>query len=108
MRPSLNRRACEKHRRSTEITILVSEICAQLVGAGSVLVQLKSCFARGAWRKDFDSYTECTVCDKTDVRGNVDGGVDDARLFAFLVEEQGERSGSACVREEGEVVVEEM
>ena len=72
------------------------------------MVQLKGSFARGTWRKLFDSYSVCTIRDKTDVCGKVDGGVDDARLPASIVKEQGESAGSACASEEGEVVIENM
>ena len=72
------------------------------------MVQLKGSFARGTWRKLFDSYTGYAICDKTDVCGKVDGGVDDARLFAYNVKEQGEGAGSACASGEGEEVIEKM
>lgn len=72
------------------------------------MIHLKSSFARGTRRKLFDSYTSCTICDKTHVCGKVDGGVDDARLFAYIVKEQGEGAGSACASDEGKVVIEKM
>ncbi len=108
MRPSRNRGALENYRYESEITITVIEIHVHRVGAGSVIIQLKTSFARGTWRKDFDSYTLCTFCDQTDVRGNVDGGVDDARLFAYPIEEQGEGAVGACASEEGEVERQKM
>ena len=80
MRPSRNRGALENYRYKTVITVIVIDNHVHRVGAGSVFIHLKTSFARGTWRKDFDSETLCTICDETDVRGNVDGGVDDARL----------------------------
>ena len=87
MRPSRNRGALENYRYKSEITITVIEAHVQWIGAGSVVIQLDASFARGTWRKDFDCYTQCAFGDQTDVRGNLDSGVDDARLFALLVEE---------------------
>ena len=104
MRSSCNRGALENYRNKSKITVVVLEIHGYRVGAGSVIIQLNSGFARGTWRKDFDSYSICTFCDQTDVRGNLDGGVDDARLFAFLVEVHGEGAVGACTSErEGEI-----
>lgn len=60
MRPSRNRGALENYCDKTEITVIVLEIHVHWVGAGSVIVQLNTSFARGTWRKDFDSYTLCT------------------------------------------------
>ena len=86
MGASRNGGALENYRYKSEITVTVIEIHVHWVGAGSVVIQLNASFARGTWRKEFDSHTLCTVCDETDVCGNLDGGVDDARLFAFPVE----------------------
>lgn len=72
------------------------------------MIHLKSSFARGAGRKLFDSYTGCTICNKTDVGGKIDGGIDDTRFSASKVEEQGEGAGSACASEEREAVTEKM
>ena len=108
MEPFRNRGACEKHCNRKEITVFVIESLVHLVGAGSVLIHLKRSFARGTWRKLFDSNTPYTICDKTNVCGKVDGGVDDARLFAIAVKEQGESARSACTSEEGQVVIEKM
>ena len=99
MRSSRNRGALENYRDESKITIFVLEIHGYGVGAGSVIIQLNSGFARGTWRKDFDSYSTCTFCDQTDICGNLDSGVDDARLFAFLIEVHGEGAIGACVSE---------
>ena len=107
MRSSRNCGALENYRDKSKITILVLEIHVYRVGAGSVIIQLNTGFARGTWRKDFDSYSLCTFCDQTDVRGNLDGGVDDARLYAVLVKVEGEGAVGACASE-GEVEIEKM
>ena len=108
MRPSRNRGALENYRYKAEITVIVIEIHVHRDGAGSVFIHLKTSFTRGTWRKDFDSKTLCTFCDQTDVRGNVDGGVDDARLVASHVKELREGAVGACASEVGEVERQKM
>ena len=107
MRSSRNCGALENYGDKSKITIFVLEIHAYRVGAGSVIIQLNTGFARGTWRKHFDSYSTCTFCDQTDVCGNLDGGVDDARLFTFLVEVHGEGAVGACASE-GKVEIEKL
>lgn len=108
MRPSRHRGAFKNNGCKIPIAIFVIGFRhVHRVGAGSVFIQLKTSFARGARRKKLNSYTTSTFGNQADARGNLDFGVDDARLCAFPVEEESEVAGGTCASE-GEVEKEKM